>query len=223
MDVSVEAIAVSYQSYKNYVYIVFDSETGDGVLIDPAFDSDEIKSRVSRSNVNIRAVLITHHHPDHTDLAGSLSMHYRAPVIISAKAVEKAAITNYFSLQLIEQEMQLKAGSLSINPVFTPGHTAGCTCYIIGDCLFSGDAVFIEGCGVCLDDDSDPRMLFRSIRRLKDLLSPGTKIYPGHTFRYEPGKTYSFLLRKNLYFHVNLDDFLSLRMKAVGSNLLDFY
>ena len=222
MEIIVEVIPVSYQDHKNYVYLVFDKETGDGIIIDAAFDSDKIKEAISRSNVSIRAVLVTHHHPDHTDLAGSMSLHYKAQVIISKKSFEKAAIAGYFSLRLIDCEAPVMAGSLQIHPVLTPGHTAGCTCYIIGDCLFSGDAVFIEGCGACLDDDSDPEILFNSIRRLKNLISPDTRIYPGHAYRHDPGKSFSFLLRKNIYFHVNLNDFVSLRMKPVGNHLLNF-
>ena len=95
MEIIVEVIPVSYQDHKNYVYLVFDKETGDGIIIDAAFDSDKIKEAISRSNVSIRAVLVTHHHPDHTDLAGSLSLHYKAQVIISKKSFEKAALAGY--------------------------------------------------------------------------------------------------------------------------------
>ena len=66
MDIIVETIPVSYQDHKNYAYLVFDRKTGDGIIIDAAFDSDKIKGAISRSNVSIRAVLVTHHHSDHS-------------------------------------------------------------------------------------------------------------------------------------------------------------
>jgi len=61
-------------------------------------------------------------------------------------------------------------GQMVIEPIFTPGHTPGCVCYLIGDDVFTGDVLFAEGCGICPDVPAAHAM-FESLKNLQARLS----------------------------------------------------
>jgi hydroxyacylglutathione hydrolase len=79
---------------------------------------------------------------------------------------------------------------MQIRPIATPGHTPGSICYLIGDNLFSGDVLFYEGCGIC-PDIASAHTMFASLERLKTLLRPETRVYPGHCYGMPPGQPFA--------------------------------
>jgi hydroxyacylglutathione hydrolase len=101
-----------------------------------------------------------------------------------------------------------------IEPILTPGHTPGCTCYLIGNNLFSGDVLFAEGCGMCPDIQAAHAM-FASLERLKAWLKPDTRVFPGHSYGMPPGQPLSRLLRDNMYLQFsNRDAFAAFRLRS---------
>lgn len=219
MKTSIVIINVACQTIRNLVYLVFDAKTRDGVVIDPGFQANEIESEIEHHKIRIRCILITHHHWDHTNLAEHMSVKYNIPVVISEEAFKQAHLSNFSSLVTVAHKKELHFGSIKITPILTPGHTAGCVCYLIDKSLFSGDTLFIEGCGVCNDQGSDPIKLFNSLRTLKESLNPTTKIYPGHKYHHDPGMYFSFVLKKNIYLHFNdVANFVAFRMRRVSDH-----
>jgi hydroxyacylglutathione hydrolase len=101
-----------------------------------------------------------------------------------------------------------------IEPIFTPVHTPGCICYLIGDNLFTGDVLFAEGCGICLDTESAHAM-FASLQDLKARLQPQTCIFPGHSYGNPPGQILSQLLKDNIYLQFSdRDSFAAFRLRS---------
>ena len=73
----------------------------------------------------------------------------------------------------------LKIGETEIHVVHTPGHTKGGVCYIIGDCIFSGDTLMKETVGRTDLITGDYNAIINSVQFLASL-KENYRIYPGH-------------------------------------------
>jgi len=87
---------------------------------------------------------------------------------------------------LLDEETELRAGSLRVGALATPGHTPACLSYLIGDAVFTGDALFIEdyGTGRCDFPRGSAAALFDSVQKLYRL-PESTRVFVGHD--YQPG------------------------------------
>jgi glyoxylase-like metal-dependent hydrolase (beta-lactamase superfamily II) len=79
-------------------------------------------------------------------------------------------------------------GDLTVEVLYTPGHTPACVSYRIGDAVFVGDTLFMPNYGTARADfpGGDARALYRSIRRLLDL-PPETRLFMCHDYK-APGR-----------------------------------
>lgn len=73
----------------------------------------------------------------------------------------------------------------------TPGHIAGAVSFLVEGNLYSGDTLFIEGCGECVSDGADAGQLFDSLQTLLEKVPPKTRVYPRHRFKRVPGMSMS--------------------------------
>lgn len=213
MTVSIQILKVSHSIMKNYNYLVMDDISKDAVLIDPAWELDTIESALSEHHANLKGILVTHSHPDHVNLCGTLAERWEVPVFMSKTEVN---YYNYSCTGLVadDSEDPFTCGTLRVIPHFTPGHTKGSVCYQIDNALFTGDTLFIEGCGMCVGKGASPYEMFNSLQKLKRKLATDTLIFPGHSYGQPCGKPLQFLLDNNLYLQFdNTETFASFRMR----------
>ncbi len=208
-------LEMRFRLMKNYNYLVIDPLTRQAVVVDPAWEIDKIDTALAEAGVSLSGILITHSHPDHVHLAIPLSEKYDCPVFMSK---EEIAISGFDAGRLVAiDDSPLVVGGLSIEPIFTPGHTPGCMCYLIGDHLFTGDVLFAEGCGMCPDLEAAQTM-YASLQRLMSRVGSKTQVYPGHSYGKPPGQTMAQLLKDNIYLHFkSKDSFAAFRMRS-GQN-----
>lgn len=180
----------------NYNYLIVDAVSRRAVVVDPAWQMDVIESEVSDSSAHLEGILLTHSHPDHIDLAKPLAEKYGCPIWMSTQEIAASGF-RHANLVGIDESAWL-IGDMLIRPLFTPGHTAGCLCYLIGNNLFTGDVLFAEGCGICPGVDAAHQM-YESLQRLKKELAAQTRIFPGHSFGKTPGQFFSDVLQENIY------------------------
>lgn len=224
MNITVVSLKATSLFTKNYNYIVFDSVSLDAIAVDPSGDMRMFDKVITDHGLKLRAVLITHTHPDHVGLAENMMWKYDCQIMVSAKENLNCFSSIADKLSLIHIEMPFQIGRLDVTPIFTPGHTMGSICYLIGDNLFTGDTLFIEGCGMCFGDNSDPKLLFSSLNKLKNKIPHYTKIFPGHSYGNEPGQKFDFLLSNNIYLQFSKEDkFVSFRMRRGQTGLFDFH
>jgi glyoxylase-like metal-dependent hydrolase (beta-lactamase superfamily II) len=76
----------------------------------------------------------------------------------------------------------LKLGDESIDVIYTPGHTNTDITYRVGDKLFTGDALLINGCGRTDFQSGDAKALYHSITEKLFTLDDDTIVYPGHDY-----------------------------------------
>ncbi|WP_315823406.1 MBL fold metallo-hydrolase [Paraflavitalea speifideaquila] len=118
----------------NYTYLVVHRASREALLIDPGAEADVILEQIRQSNCSIKAILLSHHHQDHTALASFFANCFQVPVFMSA--IEQAY--HGFTcdrLQPFTPGHVLSFGQLSVFPWHTPGHTRGGVCYQVTDHL----------------------------------------------------------------------------------------
>jgi hydroxyacylglutathione hydrolase len=185
---------IATPSFALLSYIITDSESGESFVIDPPADFDTHADRVS---LDIKAVINTHIHPDHT--MGDHLFSGKVPILAhidegrlfqrimnsSLAAMFTARIPPKISFTLSEGS-DLRLGVASIDVLHTPGHSPGSLCLYWTGNLISGDTIFVEGIGRTDIPGGSFSQIRASIGRLLDL--PGnTRVWPGHSY----GEKYS--------------------------------
>jgi len=201
-----------HQDSFTLTYIVYDETTKDAVVIDPVLDYspnsstwateavDKIQGFVEKEGLNLKLILDTHAHADHLSGAQELKKRFpEAPYgigkeIIQVQEVFKG-IYNLKSLKtdgsqfdkLFGDGETVKAGSLEFKVIHTPGHTPACYSYLIEDCLFTGDALFMPdfGTGRCDFPKGSAADLYETIHEKLYSLPDETRVFVGHD--YQPG------------------------------------
>jgi glyoxylase-like metal-dependent hydrolase (beta-lactamase superfamily II) len=194
-------------------YVAFDQNTKDAVIIDPVWDYDPAASKMSTESaeqvldfvrakeLRVHYILETHAHADH--VSGSQILKEWIPgakVAIGANIREvQRVFKSVFNLspefqtdgsqfdQLLNENEVIKAGSLAIKTIYTPGHTPACSSYVIGDAVFVGDAVFMPdyGTGRCDFPAGSAEDLYTSVHDKLYKLPDETRVFVGHD--YQPG------------------------------------
>jgi glyoxylase-like metal-dependent hydrolase (beta-lactamase superfamily II) len=180
----------------NHVYAIGDRQTGEAVLVDPAYRSAELVDLVGADGMRVTGVLVTHHHPDH--VGGSMMGHtiegvadlleVTGPVPVHVHRQEAplvAKVTGVPERDLITHDSgdRIEVGDIVVESLHTPGHTPGSQCFLVDQLLVSGDTLFLEGCGRTDLPGGDPEAMYDSLRRLASL-PDDVVVYPGH--RYSP-------------------------------------
>jgi glyoxylase-like metal-dependent hydrolase (beta-lactamase superfamily II) len=179
----------------NFVYLVGDRDSGDAVVVDPAYAVAELVDVLEADGMHLRGVLATHHHPDH--VGGSMMGHgiegidrllaiHDVPVHVNRNEAELVTkVTGVGSAQLVAHDGGdvLEVGGLRLTMIHTPGHTPGSQCFLFEGMLVAGDTLFLQGCGRTDLPGSDPEAMFHSLRTLAELPDE-TALFPGH--RYSP-------------------------------------
>jgi glyoxylase-like metal-dependent hydrolase (beta-lactamase superfamily II) len=89
--------------------------------------------------------------------------------------------------KLLADGEALSAGSFEVRALSTPGHTPACMSFVIGDAVFTGDALFVEdyGTGRCDFPRGSADDLYHSVHEVLYSLPPHTRVFVGHD--YQPG------------------------------------
>ena len=206
----------------NYSYTIVDEENGKAVLIDPAWERNKIVEFLQINGLDLEAILLTHSHYDHVNLVNDLTYIYQCNVYISKIESEFFGYRSP-NLNLLNDLDIITVGNIHILAILTPGHTVGSMCYLTNHTLFTGDAIFNEGCGMCFGQGADPKSMFQTIQRLKSEIPDSVMVYAGHCFSREVGELFGFLKQNNVYFLIeNEKEFIDFRMRSGQKHLFSF-
>jgi glyoxylase-like metal-dependent hydrolase (beta-lactamase superfamily II) len=191
-------------------YVVWDAATLDAVAIDSVLDYDPGSSTISTESVDrlsafvrehalkLHAAMETHAHADHLSGAQILKRRFGVPIVIGARIDEvQTAFKPVFDLapsfatdgsqfdRLLRDDEVLDAGSLRIRALATPGHTPACLSYVVGDAVFTGDALFTEdyGTGRCDFPKGSAEELYASVHDKLYALPDDTRVFVGHDYQ----------------------------------------
>ncbi|MBF0511078.1 MAG: MBL fold metallo-hydrolase [Candidatus Omnitrophica bacterium] len=196
----------------NFVYLLGDPQTKEMVIIDPAWDIDFLSQEAKRLGYKITGAFLSHAHPDHLNGLHKLVSLYHVPVYISKYElpIMRPAIKGLID---VKDKDKLSIGQISVDVLHTPGHSPGCQCFLVKNQLFTGDVLFIDGCGRCDLPGSDPKAMYNSLYNILMKLPDETIIYPGHHYGPIPSDTMGHQKKTNPYLCChNMKEFLVERM-----------
>ena len=165
----------------------------EALAIDVGGDPADMLAFLSRNNLKLLAILITHRHFDHLYGVAALQKVLDVPCYLpSGEDVlrdSEAAQGGIWGMPMVPafsetslSDGRTRIGSFEITVLNTPGHTPGSVSYYIREagCVFTGDALFYRSVGRTDFPMGDHQKLLASIRENLFTLPPETIVYPGH-------------------------------------------
>ena len=202
---------------RNFAYLIGDRETGDAVVVDPAYAANDLVDTLEADGMHLSGVLVTHHHPDHVGgtmmgftLKGLAELMERQSVPVHVNSHEAhwvSRITDIPMSDLTSHEHgdKVSVGDIEIELLHTPGHTPGSQCFLLDGRLVAGDTLFLEGCGRTDFPGGNVDEMFRSLQQLAKLPGDPT-VFPGHWYSTEPSAPLEDVKRTNYVYRAsNLD------------------
>ncbi len=160
-----------------YTYLLADLATREAVLIDPVREQVERDLKMlGELGLRLIYVLDTHVHADHVTGAGALRERTGARTVVGAHVAPCADIH-------VRHGDLLRVGALEIRVLATPGHTDDSVSYLVGDRVFTGDAMLVRGNGRTDFQNGDAVTLYDSITRVLFALPDTTMVYPAHDYQ----------------------------------------
>ena len=160
--------------YDNNAYLLVCPQTNESILIDTPAEPDKLIEAAKATNV--KAILITHDHMDHLLGFDDVTSAIDAPVAIGeadAHALKKPPA------RLLKDGDEIKAGTITLKAIATPGHTPGSTCYTVGNSIFTGDTLFPGGPGKT-GSSENLKQIIESITSKLLVFGDDLAVYPGH-------------------------------------------
>ena len=158
----------------NYIWMIGCQGSRRVAIVDPG-EAEPVIERIEQEALIPEAILITHHHGDHTAGIGELLARYPVPVYGPA-----GETIRHLSHPLKEGDaLTLSEGRIHLQVLDTPGHTRGHICYYGAGALFCGDTLFAAGCGRLFE--GSPEQMYQSLEKLR-ALPDATLVYCAHEY-----------------------------------------
>ena len=173
-------------------YIVGSEANKEGMIIDPGDEAKQILKRVKDLELDIKFIVLTHGHIDHTGALKEVREATGAEVVIhgdDAKFLKNQLVAIAFGVfypmppppdRLLKGGDSIDIGDLHFEVLHTPGHTPGGICLLGEGVVFSGDTLFNYGVGRTDLPGGSSSQLMNSIQTKLMVLPDNTVVYAGH-------------------------------------------
>lgn len=161
-------------------------EDGCVLIVDPGGHAELISSVIEKDE-KVEAILLTHGHEDHTGAVDEVVNLYHCPVYMSEKDLplvsENTSHQHPFAhtvkSEILPVRETMDIGVFHVQMIPTPGHTHGSVCYLIENCIFSGDTLFAGSIGRTDLSDSSAEEMRESLKTVSKF-PEGCTVLPGH-------------------------------------------
>lgn len=156
----------------NYIWLMRNGP--DAAVVDPG-DAEPVIAYLTRNNLRLRSILVTHHHPDHVGGVAVLAASHDIPVF--GPAAEDIPVVT----RTLHEGEQVEPPGLNqtLSVLEVPGHTRGHIAYYGANALFCGDTLFAGGCGRLFE--GTPQQMLKSLQKLA-ALPAHTRVYCAHEY-----------------------------------------
>jgi len=178
------------QESSTLTYILGDPVSCTAVIIDPVDQHiDRDLAVLARHGLSLAYALETHAHADHITSSGLLARRTGAKTATPFHCSVTAC-----DLRLFDGD-EVRFGNERLEVLHTPGHTEGSVCYLwrasakdgsndrVRNAVFTGDTLFIGGCGRADFQGGNAGELYDSITQSLFILPEETRVYPGHDYK----------------------------------------
>lgn len=174
-------------------YIVYDSETRDAMVIDPAWNYRKIDQALQDNQLHLQFIFLTHGHADHIGALQELRNYKNVPVYVGKGDVDLISNSRNNLSMFMGKEIKCESpdyvvtdgeiitlGHLKFTALETPGHTPGGISLYGEGVVFSGDTLFRYSVGRTDLYGGSAKTLIDSINTKLMPLPDDTVVLPGH-------------------------------------------
>lgn len=184
-----------------FAYVVGDTDSGEGMVIDPAANVDGIIAMAKKNSIDIKYIVNTHGHVDH--IAGNTEMKNKtgAQIVIHEDDADMLVSTPPVVFRMFGAKQSppadvtvrdgdhITTGNVSLKVIHTPGHSPGGMVLYTPGYVFTGDTLFVEAVGRTDLPGGSWEVMSRSIRDKLCILPDKTEVLPGHNYGRMPVST----------------------------------
>ena len=160
--------------YANNAYIIADEATREAIVVDMPSGSAEVLT--AANDLRVKAIVLTHTHPDHWMDYDLVKNTFQAPVL--CHPAERIMPADKIDGPLADGQ-EMSVGTHTVTALLTPGHTPGSTCFLVKRFVFTGDTLFPGGPGRT-NTPQDLQQTIGSITSTLFSLADDTDVLPGH-------------------------------------------
>lgn len=157
----------------NYVWTLIDKAKNAAVIVDPG-DAAPVRDYLQTHGLTLAAILLTHHHWDHTNGVNDLKKLYDVPVFGPREKIP--SVTNNVNEN---DEVSVVNFPLSFEVMAIPGHTLSHIAYYAPGMIFCGDTLFASGCGRLFEGTAGE--MYASLQKIA-ALPDSTHVYCAHEY-----------------------------------------
>ena len=162
----------------NYAYLV--KSGSQCAVVDPS-EPGPVQAALAKKGWKLTHILNTHHHLDHT--GGNLALKQETGAQIVGPGKDAARIPG---LDVgVDEASGWEFDGRKVQVLEVPAHTRGAITFVIDGNAFTGDTLFVMGCGRLFE--GDPQMMWTSLSKLMTL-PDDTRIYCGHEYTQGNGR-----------------------------------
>ena len=188
-------------NFSVFAYLLGGDSAGDGLVIDPAGDPDQIIALADRQKITIKYILNTHAHVDYVMGNEAMKRKTGAKIIIHEEdaplltRIPQSMLSMFGGRpsppadQTVKDGDLIRVGNLTLKVLHTPGHSPGGMCLHVDNAVFTGDTLFVGGVGRTDLPGGSWTLMLQSIQNKLLTLPDNTIVYPGHNYGATPTST----------------------------------
>jgi len=185
--------------YAVFCYLVGDEQSGEGLFIDPADDTDGLVSEAKSQGIQrIKYIVNTHAHVDHVMGNAAMAKKTGAKIVIHKDDADRlvhapSELLDMFSAtqspradRVVQEGETIQVGKVGLRVIHTPGHSPGGISLYLDGMVFTGDTLFVGSVGRTDFPGSSWEVMEASIRDKLYTLPAETVVFPGHNYGASP-------------------------------------